>query len=61
MEYVRTGTRIYSNSPWTYARCQEKYAGVQFVVGGFSAAGLSVYYSTYGIQCTGVGGLRKFY
>jgi len=25
MEYVRSGTRLYSNSPCTWTRCQEKY------------------------------------
>jgi hypothetical protein len=60
MEYVRTGTRLYSDSPWTYTRCQEKYnSRVQLVVGGFSSSGLYVI-SSYFAEHYGVGGLRKF-
>ena len=37
MEYVRSGTRLYSDNPYTYTRCQEKYnANWQLVVGGFA-------------------------
>ncbi len=63
MEHVRTGTRLYSNSPWTYTRCQEKYnENWQLVVGGFGVAGLNVYFSLYGdYVSSGVGGLRKFF
>ena len=25
MEHVRSGTRLFSNNPWTYTRCQEKW------------------------------------
>ena len=45
MEYVATGNRLYSDSPWTYTRCVEKVKGYemyQTVVGGFSAGGLHV-------------------
>jgi hypothetical protein len=43
MEYARTGTRLYSHSPWTFTRCQEQWAAnLQLVVGGFSADGLNV-------------------
>jgi hypothetical protein len=61
MEYIRSGTRLYGDSPWTYTRCQEKHnKDWQLLVGGFSAAGLVVNvkwpddYERYG-----VGGLRK--
>jgi len=42
MHHVKNGERLYSDSPWTYTRCQEKVAGVGFqcVVGGFAGAGL---------------------
>ncbi len=60
MEHARTGNRLYSDSPWTYTRCQEKTDSGQLVVGGFGAAGLSLhlYVGDYGYY--GVGGLRKF-
>ncbi len=61
MEYVRTGTRLYSDSPWTYTRCQEKYnKDWQLDVGGFGAAGLFVH-DYYADDFSGVGGLRKFF
>ncbi len=61
MEHVRTGTKLYSEGPWTYTRCQEKYnKDLQLGVGGFGAAGLSVdyYFDSF---YNGVGGLRKFF
>jgi hypothetical protein len=69
MEYVRTGTRLYADNPWTYTRCQEKYITRcqekystywQLDVGSFSAAGLCVS-GSYDHENIGVGGLRKFY
>ena len=40
MEHAVTGTRLYSDAPWTYTRCQEAYnASWQTVFGGFAAAG----------------------
>jgi hypothetical protein len=43
MEYVRSGIRLYSNSSYTFTRCQEKYnANWQLVVGGFALDGLDV-------------------
>ena len=40
MEHAVTGTRLYSEAPWTYTRCQEAYdASWQTVFGGFAAAG----------------------
>jgi hypothetical protein len=62
MEYVRTGTRLYSDTPYTYTRCQEKYkARVQFVIGGFSAAGLFVSNLYECNEEYGIGGLRKHF
>jgi hypothetical protein len=59
MEYIRTGTRLYSNSPSTFTSCQEKDDyNWQLAVGGFGPRGLSVG-SGGGNECTGVGGLRK--
>jgi len=64
LEYLRTGSRLYSDSPWTYTRCQESvfsYPSYPLIVGGFAAGGLGV--SSLGIgdsADSGVGGLRKF-
>ena len=45
MEHVHSGIRLYSDKPWTYTRCQEKYnKDWQLVVGGFAPAGLYIYY-----------------
>ena len=45
MEHVQSGTRLYSDKPYTYTRCQEKYdADWQLAVGGFAAGGLFVLY-----------------
>jgi U-box domain-containing protein len=62
MEYVRTGTRLYSDNPYTFTWCQEKYdANWYLVVGGFSAAGLFVHRGRNFVNVSsGVGGLRKF-
>lgn len=61
MEYVRSGTRLYGDNPWTYTRSQEKYnKNWQLIVGGFSAAGLLVNYYRDDGEYVGVGGLRKF-
>jgi hypothetical protein len=57
MEYVRSGTRLYSDSPWTYTRSQEKYNDEwQLCVGGFALdapGGLGV------TGTDGVAGFRK--
>jgi hypothetical protein len=61
--YVRTGERLYSDSPWICTRCRELVDRGQYpvVVGGFSSGGLLVfnyydfYYCHYGVSC-----LRKF-
>ena len=42
LHHVRSGERLYSDSPWTFTRCWEKVQGVQLVVGGFSSVGLDV-------------------
>jgi hypothetical protein len=60
MEYVRSGTRLYSNSPYTFTSCQEKYdADWQWVVGGFGPGGLGVVSGGYDSEGDGVGGCRK--
>ena len=41
-EYSRSENRLFSDSPWTYTRCQENVQGYQTVVGGFAPAGLCV-------------------
>ena len=61
MEYVSHGTRLYSDSPATYTRCEEKYEETDYpmVIGGFASGGLVVVYScssffdvdSYGLAC----------
>ena len=41
-EYSRSKNRLFSESPWTYTRCQENVQGYQIIVGGFAPAGLYV-------------------
>jgi len=64
MEYVRTKTRLFSDSPSTYTRCQETYKNegkYQMVVGGFSASGLCVNgYGSSGDEDFGIALSRKF-
>jgi len=61
MEYVRSGTRLYSDRPWTFTRCQEKYdANWQLCVGGFALDGLDVYCNGVDNEYSYVGGSRKF-
>jgi hypothetical protein len=62
MEYIRSGTRLYSDSPYTFTRCQEKYNDkYQLVVGGFASGGLLVdLYGNYDYEYYGVGAGRKF-
>ena len=58
LHHVRSGERLYSDSPWTYTRCRDKDKdGDPVVVGGFSSGGLFVDHSDY---FSGVAGLRKF-
>ncbi|MBS0649277.1 MAG: hypothetical protein JSS10_08660 [Verrucomicrobia bacterium] len=64
MEYLRTGKRLYSDSPWTYTWCQEsvsKHQGKKVVIGGFATGGLRVD-NTVGVsdKHIGLGGLRKY-
>lgn len=57
MEHARSGIKLYGKSPYTLARCQEKYdANGQLVVGGFSASGLHVSHDFYASENVGVGG-----
>ncbi len=55
MEHVRTGTRLYSDKPYTYTRCQEKTDSWQLCVGGFGAAGLRVHYDYYDGDASALG------
>lgn len=64
VEYVRSGTILYSDNPWTYTRCLETVNNNQWPVsiGGFSSEGLYIHdcryaYSHYYI---GVAGVRSF-
>ena len=61
MEHAVTGTRLYSDAPKTYTRCQEAYnAKWQMVFGGFAAAGPGVSYSRNCVcDGCGLGGVRK--
>jgi hypothetical protein len=64
--YVRSGERLYSDSPWTYARCQELVDNQHpVIVGGFSSGG--IYVSGLNGDCyddffhgVGVASLQKF-
>ena len=63
LHHVRSGERLYSDSPWTFTRCWEKVQGVQLVVGGFfSGAALDVnfLFNDDNNSFLGVAGLRKF-
>jgi hypothetical protein len=63
MQYVRFGTWLYSQNPWTFTFCQEKYnASYNLVVGGGGAVGLRVEYDSFRVlESHGIGGLRKFF
>ena len=54
-----TGTRMFSDNPWTYTRCQEKTNGKQLAVGGFALSGLGVSIH-FDFVSVGVAALRKF-
>src|SRR5690606_29008760 len=68
MEHVRTGTRLFSDTPWTVTRCQELYSSKcnwPLAVGGFSSGGLYVssdrdYTSVDESEVSGVGIAWKF-
>ncbi|MBI3211651.1 MAG: hypothetical protein HYZ47_03075 [Simkania negevensis] len=58
MQHVRSGERLYNDSPEIYTRCQEKYDGqCPVVIGGFSASGVCVVGYDYGND--GVGTMRE--
>jgi hypothetical protein len=60
MEYIRFGTWLYGENPWTFTFCQEKYgARYNLVVGGGGEAGLRVPHYNDAHEYDGVGGLRK--
>ncbi len=60
-EYSRSKNRLFSDSPWTYTRCQENVQGYQLVVGGFAPGGLDAAHdSHYDDGNIGVAALRKF-
>ena len=63
LHHVRSGERLYSDSPLTYTRCRESvFVGdndYPVVVGGFSSGGLDVDFDSYDNIC-GVSALRKF-
>jgi NLR family CARD domain-containing protein 3 len=59
--YVKTGLRWFSDSPYTYTRCQEEVEGCQVTLGGLGSSGLNIgTYSVVGFENCGVGALRKF-
>ena len=63
-EYVQSGdkkTRLFSDKPWTYTRCQEKVQSDDMVVGGFALSGLDVDDNYYDHDDYGVAALRKFF
>ena len=62
LHHVRSGERLYSDSPWTYTRCRGKIQGYQLAVGGFSSGGLSIIYDLdrYVTSNLAIAALRKF-
>jgi len=68
MHHVQAGERLYSDSPQTYTRCQEKLSnGYRVVVGSFGSSGLLVYHDGSFLNggdrrhdYSGLGGVRKF-
>ena len=70
MHHVKSGERLYTDSPWTYTRCQESVNKGRWpvAIGGFAAGGLYVYtprlfrlsLSALNAVYHGVGVLRKF-
>ena len=65
MHHAETGERLYSDSPSTYTRCQEKLSnGCRVLVGGFSSSGLFLHrdrYDGHRNDDYGLGGARKFF
>ena len=65
MHHVRSGERLYSDSPNTYTRCQEKVNADQYRVGvgSFGSSGLVIFDrggGGYGGEHYGLGAARKF-
>jgi hypothetical protein len=65
MHHVQGGEKLYSDSPDTYTRSEEKYNGYRLLVGGFGSGGLNVYNRfnlivDYGNEYSGLSALRKF-
>ena len=62
MNYLDSGTRLFGDKPWSYARCQEQVEGrYPIIIGGFSSLGLSVRSCDYdGDDNEGVAVLRRF-
>lgn len=67
MHHVKSGERLYNNSPWTYTRCQEKSesgyqidkSGYQISIGGFYPRGLDIDCFDYNFICYGVTAVRE--
>lgn len=55
-EHAKTGTKLFSNNPWTYSWCEEKVNQGQLTtaIGGFSSEGLYVHGYDYGYEDFGV-------
>ena len=62
MHYVKSGERLYTDSPWTYTRCHERLNHERWPVsiGGCTADGLHVCILDFDNDVNGVGGVRKF-
>ena len=61
LEYLKTGTCLYGQNPWTYTYCQEKYRkDWQLLLGGCAPSGVLVFSNCYDREGIGVGALRKF-
>ena len=61
LHHVRSGERLYSDSPWTWTRCRNKDTdGDPVLVGGFSSGGLLVSGHFDVSHSRGVSALRKF-
>ncbi len=53
-------TRLFSNTPWTYTRCEEKVQEHQMAVGGFTPDGLDLLWNNDTFNNIGVAAMRKF-
>ena len=63
LHHVRSGERLYNDSPWTYTRCRDQDKdGDSVVVGGFSSEGLRIIDDrNHGKNILrGIAALRKF-